>query len=714
MTILNALMTKIFIFLSILFAFGEAYSQLKINETFETATYPPTGWTETDASDIISRSSGISGFGFGSGSVKADFFNVISGTAVLNTPVFANLTGNDTLVFDYAYAPYTTIEPDSLLIKISTDNGATFSITLAAYQLNNIATAPGTDFEFSPSATQWATIKLKLNSAVTGNNSQIQFYFTSGYGNNLYLDNITLGNSLTADVQALSLENSGMMYFNSSNITPYGRYRNNGTSPATFNVTRTISPGGYSSTKTITGLAAGAISFAYFDPFSFSAGTPYTIKDSVYMAGDSNPANDTLSHSFTPNVAKTILIYYNDAASKDSLVTHLNASAYATYYDVLSMGTYGGSLQPWRSVIVLFGAGVTWNDALRDSMKIFLDNSLSTQKRTLAVFGNDIAYSNDPKVNASASAKDTTFLRQYLRAEYLGDNWLTSIPLASATLKGVNNFSAVTSTMVTDASPDFLKPVNSGIAGFVPFNEDGNKDTAAAVLFAGTDYNMLFCTNLYSKFSTNTNIVFDVIAQWVIDSNGVLPVELQSLTSEIDNNNVTLKWITSSENNNSGFDIERKSGNNNWQRVSFVQGNGTSNTVHSYSYRDKLINTGIYNYRLKQIDYNGNYKYYNLNSDVNIGAPKKFVLKQNYPNPFNPTTNIEYELPNDSKVTINVYDVTGRLAATLVNEIQSAGYYKTQFDAGKLNLASGLYIYQIVSESASIKNVKSMKMMLIK
>jgi hypothetical protein len=175
-----------------------------------------------------------------------------------------------------------------------------------------------------------------------------------------------------------------------------------------------------------------------------------------------------------------------------------------------------------------------------------------------------------------------------------------------------------------------------------------------------------------------------------------------------------LNWITSSESNNSGFDIERKSESANWQKINFIEGHGTSNSQHEYFYTDKPNNSGNYNYRLKQIDYNGNYKYYNLSSEIVIGAPKKFALKQNYPNPFNPATSIEYELPLDSKVMINIYDITGRLAGTLVNEIQPAGYYKVQFDAAKMNLASGVYIYQIVSEGSGIKNVKSLKMLLIK
>lgn len=707
-------MAKIIVlFISILCAF-DAYSQYKINETFETAVYPPTGWTENDSYDIISRSTSASGFGFGTGCIKADFFTVNSGTSVLNTNIFNTLTSNDTLSFDYAYAPYTGFSPDSLLIKISTDNGATFSITLVSYRLLDIATGPATDFEFVPGASQWATLKFELPSAVTGNNSQLQFYFSSSYGNNLFIDNVTLGNTPSADVQALSIENSGIQYFSSTNITPYGKFRNNGTAPATFNVTRKISPGGYSSTKTVSNLSAGSISITHFDSWSFSPGTPYSIRDSVYMTGDGDASNDTLSGTVTPNSAKTILVYWNDGASKDSVESHLNSSGYGSYYDVLSMSDYAGSLLAWRTVFALFSTGVSWNDAIRDSLKSFLDNSISSEQKTLALFGNDIAYANDPVVNASATAQDTTFLRQYLKAQYIGDNWITSLAASGATIKGINNFALVSSSVVTDASPDFVKPVNSGTSVLVPFSEDGSGDTATAVIFDGASYNVLFGTNVYSKFSTNTDILFNTISQWVLDSQGVLPVELTSFNADVKNNDITLMWSTAAELNNSGFDIERKQENSNWSKIGFVQGSGTTNSPHLYFYNDRLMNAGNYSYRLKQIDYNGNFKYYSLSSQVIIGAPKKFALKQNYPNPFNPTTNIEYELPDDSKVNINVYDITGRLAATLVNEIQAAGYYKVQFDAGKLNLASGVYIYQIVSEGASLKNVKSLKMLLVK
>jgi len=73
--------------------------------------------------------------------------------------------------------------------------------------------------------------------------------------------------------------------------------------------------------------------------------------------------------------------------------------------------------------------------------------------------------------------------------------------------------------------------------------------------------------------------------------------------------------------------------------------------------------------------------------------PKEFGIDQNYPNPFNPATNIRYAVPQTSHVTIRVYNVTGQLVATLVNETRDAGYHNVIFDGTQL--ASGVYIYRM-------------------
>jgi len=88
--------------------------------------------------------------------------------------------------------------------------------------------------------------------------------------------------------------------------------------------------------------------------------------------------------------------------------------------------------------------------------------------------------------------------------------------------------------------------------------------------------------------------------------------------------------------------------------------------------------------------------------------PVTYKLLQNYPNPFNPATIISYQIPEQGFVSINIYNVLGQRVATLVNDVQDAGNYKVNFDAGKLS--SGIYIYQIKAGNF----IQSRKMLLIK
>ena len=88
--------------------------------------------------------------------------------------------------------------------------------------------------------------------------------------------------------------------------------------------------------------------------------------------------------------------------------------------------------------------------------------------------------------------------------------------------------------------------------------------------------------------------------------------------------------------------------------------------------------------------------------------PKEYVLKQNFPNPFNPTTVISYSLPEQKKVSIDIYNILGEKVVELVNKTQNAGNYKVNFNAG--NLTSGTYIYRIKAGNF----VQAKKMILIK
>ncbi|MEO8663950.1 MAG: T9SS type A sorting domain-containing protein [Ignavibacteria bacterium] len=194
-----------------------------------------------------------------------------------------------------------------------------------------------------------------------------------------------------------------------------------------------------------------------------------------------------------------------------------------------------------------------------------------------------------------------------------------------------------------------------------------------------------------------------------------LPVELASFTSVIMGNDVTLNWQTVSEINNSRFDIERTlSGINSqdWSAIGSVPGNGTTTIPVSYSYTDRGLNTGRYSYRLKQIDVNGNSEFYNLYGEVLIGVPSKLTLFQNYPNPFNPVTKIDFEIPSDGNVSLDIYDNSGKLVTTLMKGFKTAGYYSEVFDASKI--ASGVYYYSIKFESSGNSYDKVMKMVILK
>ena len=126
-----------------------------------------------------------------------------------------------------------------------------------------------------------------------------------------------------------------------------------------------------------------------------------------------------------------------------------------------------------------------------------------------------------------------------------------------------------------------------------------------------------------------------------------LPVELSSFTSSVSERDVTLSWSTVKELNNSRFDIERAFDNeqmtvDSWSKIGNVNGNGTVSEPRDYTFTDKNLNSGNYKYRLKQVDFNGNFDYFELEGSVIIGIPDKFSLSQNYPNPFNPVTNLEF------------------------------------------------------------------------
>jgi len=92
----------------------------------------------------------------------------------------------------------------------------------------------------------------------------------------------------------------------------------------------------------------------------------------------------------------------------------------------------------------------------------------------------------------------------------------------------------------------------------------------------------------------------------------------------------------------------------------------------------------------------------------NNSIPKQFSLEQNYPNPFNPNTLIIFSVPKTGRVNLDVFDITGKKVASLVDEVKSAGNYRYDFNAS--DLSTGIYLYKLKADGISITK----KMVMIK
>jgi len=245
---------------------------------------------------------------------------------------------------------------------------------------------------------------------------------------------------------------------------------------------------------------------------------------------------------------------------------------------------------------------------------------------------------------------------------------------------------------------------DSANTGFVDF------DSVNANITAYTDFLVtpieLYIYKVYA-------FTADTVSDYSDTSQVIVPVELSSFTASLNGNSVNILWSTATELNNMGFEIERFSSSlgSSWEKIAFIEGNGTTTEENHYQYVDdfKYISVkGIVQYRLKQIDFDGTYEYSDV-VEVNVDfTPKEYVLLQNYPNPFNPSTKIKYALPQSSRVNLTVYNAIGEVVSILVNKVQEEGFHEINFDAS--NLPSGIYFYRLVAN----ENIQVKKMILMK
>jgi hypothetical protein len=188
-------------------------------------------------------------------------------------------------------------------------------------------------------------------------------------------------------------------------------------------------------------------------------------------------------------------------------------------------------------------------------------------------------------------------------------------------------------------------------------------------------------------------------------------VTLSSFEANESANGIKLEWKVESEINHAGYNVYRSENEESgFARINdaiILGWDGFSAFDGKYEYMDAAH--GSYYYKLEAVEMDGDTEMfgpYSVKSTTGIEAksdvPESFELQQNYPNPFNPSTTISFTLAERTNVNITIFDMTGRIVNTLVNEHMDAGTHSVAWAAvngfGE-SLPSGIYFYSMKTET---------------
>ena len=307
---------------------------------------------------------------------------------------------------------------------------------------------------------------------------------------------------------------------------------------------------------------------------------------------------------------------------------------------------------------------------------------------------------------------------------------------------GNNNTSGISSSDLgsvssTDRTGRIWQVDESGtVAGTVTIDMS---DATGISGLSGTasNYRLLYRSNTSGDFSsvaTGASISGDVVSFTSISladgyyalggqGDASLPVDLSSFDLVSSRSNeITLQWVTESEIDNLGFIVDRRTISSDWAEIASyithpeLQGQGSVSYQTTYSFTDETVLEGeTYDYRLADVDYNGNKEYHTLQLmgvSPSEPIPGSYKLHQNYPNPFNPITTFQYDLPIDNTVKITITNVKGYNIKEYIRN-NTAGTHQVQWDGKDRQghpVSAGVYLYTI--QAGDFINTK--KMILLK
>lgn len=367
----------------------------------------------------------------------------------------------------------------------------------------------------------------------------------------------------------------------------------------------------------------------------------------------------------------------------------------------------GIELRPGTNTVVATPSGGTNQDAIAEfdlNTGNYLGNFISPNAVQMDGPWDIIFRSADCLVTGQAS---NNVVRYDLNGNYLG-NFVASINFPeqiNKTLSNniiVSNFSSPSGLYIYDSNGNQLNYFSTitGLRGCFQLGNGNYMVTNGTGVYVLDQNSGALLATPISGISGRSLREYDL---------SIVPVELTSFTASVVDLSVVLNWTTATEVNNQGFEILRSAQNDNdWRKIGYVPGFGTTTEPKSYNFTDQSVTVGKYYYRLKQIDFDGSFTYSNV-VEADVSLPTEFSLKQNYPNPFNPATTIEFSLPVDAQVKIGLFNLVGERVAEITNKNYTAGNHKIEFNASQLT--SGAYLYKLDAVDVTGKNYNSVKKM---
>jgi hypothetical protein len=284
------------------------------------------------------------------------------------------------------------------------------------------------------------------------------------------------------------------------------------------------------------------------------------------------------------------------------------------------------------------------------------------------------SWPNDPTNNGSTPS-----------AKYAHAYWVINVTGGSGYTYDISLYydDALLGTIASESNARLAKK-QTGVNGtWVNYSTSTPNTTANTITMTGL--------NSFSEFTLNDNV-------------DPLPVEWISFTGKKVFDNVELSWTTATEINNSHFEVERSTDGRNFEQVGEVKGAGNSHTPINYNYTDVTpfgSNSMLY-YRLKQVDFNGEFEYSKTIAVSNNKQGNGVTIEAINPNPFTEKLNLTLNNVSEGNVTIEVYDLSGRKHYTQTT--LSSGQGTLSIDLSSLsNLAKGVYIVNIKNGNEAIQ-----------